>query len=288
MASRALTMEERLAFLPSGPTKRTCDWCRKTFVGRDRKQRFCKRKCQEAEYVGRQRERYAAMRARLWEAGKLDRKCAYCEQTYRPVSPVRTSGGKVAACCSKECSRLWDLQKRKAKCLAEGRAAQRTKMTLTCECCGAAFKPKLGGGVIPRFCSPQCRAKTLNRVRTEKKQAERAEVALTCEWCQEEFKAKQRGRMPRHCSLACNQRAITKARSDARRAKREALAATPWIEHRPRLERPVKPTGPRVVPIRERVCASCTHWAGGTKGCVLERFRACQPGVVAKFWEDKC
>lgn len=257
MASRRLTREERATAPGHRPA---CVYCRKAFTPTHGRQIFCKPSCEREDYKARRRMARMLVRVERLSAGEFDRRCVECEQLFRPRPAPRP-----AQTCSDDCRKAALKRKRQVQFTALER---RKSLTLTCEWCREGFLPGCGG-VLPRYCSQKCRSAFSTSERAKRHQLKReARLASppTCRYCAETFTPKAMGRPPLYCSSSCKWSFSRKSRMGMRPP------------------REIEPADVQPVLMQDRLCGNCAHWAGGSRGCVLEVFRACQPGVLAQHW----
>jgi hypothetical protein len=137
----------------------------------------------------------------------------------------------------------------------------------TCLLCSRAFVLVHSGQI---FCSKACNQREAERRRKAESRARRLErIAASggrkkaCVECGKPYSTRWDKTEAITCSAKCK---------NARALKlRKAREATP----QPRAVEP--PT-----PALGRVCQNCANW--GAKGCVLEAFRSCKPGLVSAQW----
>lgn len=141
------------------------------------------------------------------------------------------------------------------------------------------------------FCSDTCstreRAKRM-RDRAAEARMERLAAAdcldIHCGECRQKFTPDWRELGPKkYCSVACRdtaRRRKVRANKDARKAQGHKRSG-------PQRAAPIDlgdtPPPASTSAATGRLCSNCANWTG-SRGCALESFRACNPGVMSRHW----
>lgn len=125
------------------------------------------------------------------------------------------------------------------------------------------------------YCSRECADAEFYRRSQEKRAARRKAEAqgLKCRQCGKGYQPSYRkqGPTPAYCSVTCRRKWAMGRYYERERTKPDRLRAH-------------GPTGPRRQAV-SKGCANCAHWSA--KGCALEAFRTCNPGVASRHWQPK-